>query len=478
MNSKSNKQQSGPLRLLWRHTVRKKARGQAIVVVALALLLLIAVVGLAVDGGATYALRRKAQNASDGAALAAGRLMLKYYDQMVLLNPNGDVPSNNVKEDAVRQTITDYIIANGVNPNTVKAYFVNANKEIVTVHNGEDHGQGQCGSAFGSSRPCQIGLNDGIPWQLGILGVTLISTAQTDSIFAGALGWNTLTGEARSSAFILVNTISGDINVQPIAIFRRPENYEEFRFGQTYTLLDGNVTQGGGQWGWIDWNGQSSSRQAILDLINCGFNPSSTHEQWVARCPGTQTNGEGPTRHFTSTLPATTYLPHPAPMNPGPRYLKYGPAMSGWWVGGSSGSPTSSCRDFWDRVNRGGEYDGLREGVYLFFPIFDKTHDVGGASGLRFHLRQIVKFFVGKPVGTYNNPSPADDVSCTPVTPPAPTPCPVGTVCPTPTPLPSGGGGNIKWFIRGKAISFYDNAASGELGDLRSSLGHTVTLDR
>src|SRR5688572_11511629 len=266
--SKSYKQQGSPLRLLRRGTLRKSSRGQAIVVVALSLLFLHAVVGLAVDGGATYALRRKAQNASDGAALAGGRLMLKYLDEMILNNPDGDVPSNNVKEDAVRTAINDYIVRNGVAANTVKAYFVSRNKEIVTVSQGEDRGQGHCGSSAGLGRPCEVGENGEIPWQRGVVGVTLISTAQTDSIFAGVMGWNTLSGAARSTAFIFVNTTVGDINVQPIAIFRRPENYEEFRFGQIYTLIDDANQQGSGSWGWVDWNGEGSSATNIRALID------------------------------------------------------------------------------------------------------------------------------------------------------------------------------------------------------------------
>ena len=50
---------------------RSSERGQAIVLIAVALIGILAIVGLAVDGGRAFADRRQAQNAADSAALAA-----------------------------------------------------------------------------------------------------------------------------------------------------------------------------------------------------------------------------------------------------------------------------------------------------------------------------------------------------------------------------------------------------------------------
>ena len=464
------------LRPVLKPLLREKTSGQTIVIIALSMLVLLAIVGLAVDGGSAYALRRKAQNASDDAALAGGRLMLKYYDQMVLANPTADVPSSAAKEDAVRTEIDNYITSNKGNASTVEAYFVNANKEIVTVANGEDHGQGQCGSAPGLTRPCQVGENSGIPWQRGIVGVTLLSRVDTPSIFVGVLGWDRVGGAARSTAFIFVTTSTGDINVQPIAIFRRPENYQEFQFDQIYTLIDDAGSQGSGSWGWVDWNGEGSSATNIKSLINCGFNPGTlTHAAWVARCPAfAGVVGEGPTLHYASVPPAGTYLPSTTEQRV--PFLKYGPGMTGWWVNGSTGAVISNCKDFQDKVMTGTEtenYGGvMRSGITFYVPIFDNTYQPGGSTSLRFHLRQIVKFFFRKPVGSWNS-DPDPDVSCNPRTAPTATVCALCTPYPTPTPA-----SQSHWFIRGKAKSFYSNNASGELGDLRSSFGHLVVLDR
>src|ERR1700751_3387581 len=52
---------------------RRFQRGQVMPIVALALLVLVAFAGLALDGVHLYLVRRQAQNASDAAALAGGK---------------------------------------------------------------------------------------------------------------------------------------------------------------------------------------------------------------------------------------------------------------------------------------------------------------------------------------------------------------------------------------------------------------------
>ena len=54
---------------------RPPRRGQTIVIVALAMLTLVALVGLAVDGGSALLQRRNMQNGADAAALAAAQMM-------------------------------------------------------------------------------------------------------------------------------------------------------------------------------------------------------------------------------------------------------------------------------------------------------------------------------------------------------------------------------------------------------------------
>ena len=60
---------------------REREAGQIIVIFALALVALIAMVGLVLDGGATFAQRRAQQNAADLAALGRPTQYLLTYDK-------------------------------------------------------------------------------------------------------------------------------------------------------------------------------------------------------------------------------------------------------------------------------------------------------------------------------------------------------------------------------------------------------------
>lgn len=78
-------------------------RGQAIVLIAVALLALIGVTALAVDGGLHYVDRQKAQNAADSAALAAAlaRLRRENFIAAALLNAQ----KNGYENDGVRSEV-------------------------------------------------------------------------------------------------------------------------------------------------------------------------------------------------------------------------------------------------------------------------------------------------------------------------------------------------------------------------------------
>jgi len=59
---------------------KNKTKGQALILIAIAMAVLIAITGLAVDSGSAYAERRRAQNAADNAALAAGLAKIQGQD--------------------------------------------------------------------------------------------------------------------------------------------------------------------------------------------------------------------------------------------------------------------------------------------------------------------------------------------------------------------------------------------------------------
>ena len=89
-----------------RESYRKRS-GQAALLIALSMVALIAVVGLAVDGGAAYQQRRIAQNSVDAAALAGTRVMLDRYLAMVRDNPVSDIPG---REGKMSRQIADRLL--------------------------------------------------------------------------------------------------------------------------------------------------------------------------------------------------------------------------------------------------------------------------------------------------------------------------------------------------------------------------------
>src|SRR5206468_8340505 len=90
-----------------------KTKGQAMVVAALCMFVLLAAIGLAIDGGLLYGERRKAQNATDAAALAGTQKMLDYYDEMLNNYPE-DVDYDASHETEIRSAIDTYAATNGV----------------------------------------------------------------------------------------------------------------------------------------------------------------------------------------------------------------------------------------------------------------------------------------------------------------------------------------------------------------------------
>lgn len=137
-------------------------QGQSAIVIAGALVALVAVIALVVDGGNAYAQRRQLQNALDAGA-QAGAI------QMTLVRTNGQIDA----------AIQDYVQRNGVDPSLVNAYFVtqDANgvkyvERATTIHN----------YSSTSYPPQSINGRD-------VYGLTVEGVKQFPTYFAGVVGW-------------------------------------------------------------------------------------------------------------------------------------------------------------------------------------------------------------------------------------------------------------------------------------------------
>jgi hypothetical protein len=388
---------------------------------------LLAIVGLAVDGGSIYGQRRAAQNAADGAALAGARVMLDAYEQMAGAT-NEDVDGSAQSETDVRNAIVQYVSMNGVPTGTLQAYFVDDNKQLVTVSSGT----GGCGSA---SNPCPVGKNGSIPWTLGARGIIVTNRAQTGSIFFRVFGVNEIGATATAAAFMGVAADSSpELAISPIT-FRLSNGIGGFKPGQSYTLMQGDSRYDEGPWGAINYNSYTSLPVAYA-WMDCGYKPSlGSVADWNRWCGGGGhggVHGYGPTQYWTGDA-GPDNGPYFAPR------LQWGEGTAGWWLAGDSLTARDNC-DLFELV-----VEALDDTNQLL-PMYDANSDLGGNAA--FHLRVPAWFHVEN---SYVN-------------------CHV--------PDPDGGGGeHAEWHVEGTFMQKVAIGSSGVHGDMRHNSLHVVFLE-
>jgi hypothetical protein len=427
---------------------RKAVPGQTLVIVAIMMLGLLALVGLAIDGGSMYGQRREAQNAADGASIAGTRVMLDLYIDMARSHES-DVDGNPPDERAILAAIQTNAEKHGINidPNSgdLEAYFVNEAKQIVSVGSG----QGGCGGA----NPCQVGENNSVPWTYGARGIVVQARSHTGAYFMAIFGHSDVSATASATAFMGVATSTMmDVGVMPIGFFTDTAMLSQLEPGQRYTLIQGSSSRGSGNWGYVDWNGSGNPAGMVNTWLMCGFNPGvQTPEQWAQWCPPypDETRGMGPTMYWqgqTDELRGEYYRPAlewPTPPN------------DWWWIAGSSGTTNSTCQFFEDitplMLNR--EY---------LVPIFEANNISGSGQNTKFHLVELGWFRITEV-----------DIECHPdQQPPPPGPAP-GPGTPTPTPVPPA---EAHWSIIGEFLRHYSATSSGGNGDIRHTSNPTVFL--
>jgi Flp pilus assembly protein TadG len=414
------------LNLEQRNDMRKttKIKGQALPLVAVLILALLAVVGLAIDGGTLFTERRRAQNAADGASLAGARTMLELYQQMIR-SYSTDVDGTSAQEQVILAAIRQYAARNGVNTNVasnLKAYFVSDSKQVVTA---------QAGNSCGLSTPCQVGSNGGVPWTRGAKGIWVTNSTESASFFMAVFGWNRLSATASATAYMGVATETNPgIGILPIGFFTDTESLRDLVVGNTYTLINGSTRQGSGNWGYIDFNDNGNSASVVNAMIACGFNPALlTSAQWQQWCTNPDYQGED-----RAVGPAVYWTGGAGSLN-GPYTSTRIDWNAGWWLAGSSGTTNSTCQVFEDLSSRivGREY---------LIPVFDTSNGQGGEN-TKFHLIGLAWFLISDA-----------DIECHPRQ-----------------------GQEQHWSIEGEFIQRYSAGSSGGHGDVRRTSNPVVFLE-
>ena len=99
---------------------RVKERGQALILIAFAMVGLVAMVGLAIDGSAKFSDRRHAQNAADTAAMAAALAKVDAIANSLSNNPAICPPASGTPSAVCTSLLTDGFsraTSNGYNNN-------------------------------------------------------------------------------------------------------------------------------------------------------------------------------------------------------------------------------------------------------------------------------------------------------------------------------------------------------------------------
>lgn len=232
--------------------VVRRSRGQALVLVALMLVGLLAAAGLAIDGGQTFEFRRQMQNASDAGAFRGARELALY------------------RKDA----------SNG---------YAGIYSKIKNYVTGDPTGSigNQASSFIANYMPSGTVIQAGVPPAANDKCVKVTANRNYQPYILGLLGFNDLSVAATATACIGV--LRGTTGIRPFAILS-----QTFQYDTEYCLFDSAGSTGciasPGNFGWLDLDGQnnSSSSSSTPAWLAGGFN--GNYMYWTQNdCGGSAT---------------------------------------------------------------------------------------------------------------------------------------------------------------------------------------------
>jgi von Willebrand factor type A domain/Putative Flp pilus-assembly TadE/G-like len=277
--------------------LNNKQKGQSLLIIAAAIVTFLALTAVVVDAGNDYVQRRQLQNSMDAGAVA-GAIKIGLAG-----STNGDVA------DAV----TSYVTANGTNPNLVTTYYTvedNSGNNIV-VRTGAV-------ATYGRSNPVPTTLTvNGSSYP--VAGVQVEGTRTFNTYFAGVVGFPQLSVPGSSAAYINKGVCNAS-GLFPLALNNTTFNwvngipdihYEQTDPSYTYQIYEKQSGQANqpGNFGWLTWNGDSSSSTLAYNIQNTINNASGS---WLVgnNIPGSSGNSG------TSSVNTATqwYIDHNVPV--------------------------------------------------------------------------------------------------------------------------------------------------------------------
>ena len=215
----------------------RKERGQVIVVLAVAMVVLLLFAALAIDGENMYVNRRVAQNAADAASLAGTQKL----EQLCSQTP----PSNDWTQ--IRDTVRQYVTLNagtlrtsGAEGSGYKVYYID--------------GQGNRlygGLTIEAIQAIPCGCNNGQSVGYQATGVEVVVNKSFGSFLAGLAGrsQSTVSASAKANYGVTEPTSAAEFKVGDVYPIAVPT--DTYRVGQHIQLFDD--TPGPGNFGWVSW---------------------------------------------------------------------------------------------------------------------------------------------------------------------------------------------------------------------------------
>lgn len=243
--------------------------------VAIALVAMLGMVGLVVDGGYAFAQQRGSQNGADSAATAGALVLAK-----------------NLPFRALGQTLpyTDTDVYNAVNTaatsnnlGTVNGYYTDLNGNLL-----ESNGS----QASGASDAARVG-GGVIP--TGTWGVQVAATRSFNTFFSRVVGINSITATTSSTVVAGYVENAGANNVLPVTIPLDTISCDNN--GNFYTVTNPSTGQpipwplnahvilplckgASGNVGWLDWTPPNGGTSELINCINNPCNPAVPVPSW------------------------------------------------------------------------------------------------------------------------------------------------------------------------------------------------------
>jgi hypothetical protein len=229
--------------------------GQVVVIFGLALLVIVLMVGLVVDGGTAFLERRGGQNNADLAALSGTKVVADAYVESTGAT-RGSVYA------AIAQSMSDNRCSSGAGtPCTWTARFVGAGQvDLGAVSAGD-------GASIAGSSPA-------------ILGVRVDVTRRPRTFFLGLIGQGSWRVDTLAAAIASRPTAAPTGQLLPIALKKPAEPFQE---GQVYDLTEGKPAPGG--FHWLSWTGSNDPRALATSLCTPN-NPAFSFPRTFPSDPG------------------------------------------------------------------------------------------------------------------------------------------------------------------------------------------------